>query len=196
MDNLEDFIFYGKIFSKSQLSEIINKASSIKTKRKCDLVGNTFSQKGNRNISYDIDIEPLYHDIMLEKYISNLSEKYVLHFLHSLQKKHYYVDQKITRYDANDRYNWHIDFSIQTNGTRCISTITYLNDDYCGGTTNFFGKEIQPKKGNTLIFPSFWLYPHKGSPVISGTKLIYVCHFWFTPIDINPSKTNPFLSYT
>lgn len=193
MNNLEDFIFYDKIFNESQLSEIINKASLLKTRRQCDLVKN-FSQKGNRSISYDIEIEESYHNIMITKYISSLPEKYRIYFLELLEKK-YFADEKITKYDVNDDYGWHTDFSISYKGCRCISTITYLNENYCGGTTEFFGKRIQPKKGNTLIFPSFWLYPHKGSPVTLGSKLIYVCHFWITPQEINCSKNNSFLSY-
>jgi len=194
MDNLKNFIFYGKIFNKNQLSEIINKAHSLKTKRQCDSKSK-YSQKGNRNVSSDINIGESCHNMMLKKYLLNLPEKYKTYFF-ELLKKQYFVDEKITKYDINDEYDWHTDFLIRQNSCRCISTITYLNDDYCGGDTEFFGKKIKSKKGNTLMFPSFWLYPHKGSPVISGRKLIYVCHFWFTSNDTNSFKINSTLSYT
>jgi hypothetical protein len=57
--------------------------------------------------------------------------------------------------------------------------MTILNDDYEGGETEFgCGITIKPTAGKTLIFPSSWLFPHRGKEVISGTKYIYVNHIW------------------
>lgn len=182
MEKLEDFIFYGKIFTEDEICELLNKTSSVKLKRRTDYEHeqNTINAVGNRSISSEIILEKFNFDIILKKYASNLPKSYQNYFYELLKKK-YYVDEKITKYDLNDSYGWHVDFTIESYGTRCLSTITYLNDDYSGGETEFFNKIIKPKKGNTLIFPSFWLFPHKGSSISSGIKLIYVCHFSFSP---------------
>ena len=50
-----------------------------------------------------------------------------------------------------------------------------------GGSTTFteFGINCQPKKGNMLIFPSFYLFTHKGSAPISNDKYIIVSWLHF-----------------
>ena len=50
----------------------------------------------------------------------------------------------------------------------------YLNDDFEGGTTNFIHNEYKPNPGTTDIIPSNWIFKHKGSEVISGTKYVAV----------------------
>jgi hypothetical protein len=196
MENLEEFIFYGKIFDEKELNLISNKAQSLKLKRRTDSLDkkDIFEQKGNRNISFEVILEEYDYNIILEKYMLNLPQKYQNYFCELLKKK-YYVDEKITKYDLHDSYDWHIDFNIGKKATRCLSAITYLNDDYCGGETEFFNKIIKPKRGNTLIFPSFWLFPHKGSLVTSGIKYIYVCHFSFSPLNVYEYVTDLSIKY-
>ena len=137
-------------------------------------------QKGNRNISFNVNLKNLNYNKIIQKYILNLPDKHKSHFNSLFFNNEYFVDEKITRYDESDAYEWHIDYIVETSGVRCLSTITYLNDNYGGGETQFIGKTIQPKKGSTLIFPSCWIFPHQGNLVTSGSKLIYVCHFWIS----------------
>jgi hypothetical protein len=50
----------------------------------------------------------------------------------------------------------------------------YLNDVEEGGSTEFteFELEIQPKVGSLLIFPPFWMFPHKGNLLKTGKKYL------------------------
>ena len=41
-----------------------------------------------------------------------------------------------------------------------------------GGETVFSDLKIVPKKGNLLVFPPLWMFPHRGNPPISGPKYI------------------------
>jgi len=52
--------------------------------------------------------------------------------------------------------------------------MTYLNDDFVGGTTSFthHNIDVQPITGKTLIWPAEWTHAHKGNIVESGTKYI------------------------
>ena len=53
-----------------------------------------------------------------------------------------------------------------------LSCSLLLNDDYEGGELSFFNKRYKRKgsKGDLVIFPSSFTYPHEVLPVISGTR--------------------------
>ena len=101
-----------------------------------------------------------------------------------LSNNQFYPDEKIARYKVNNDYEWHSDCWAQglipnVNCRRQLTTITYLNDDYVGGETEFEDLIIVPEKGKTLIFPSYWQFIHRGKKVIEGIKYIYINHIWF-----------------
>jgi len=41
-----------------------------------------------------------------------------------------------------------------------------------GGETRFVDVMIKPKKGNLLVFPPLWMFPHAGLIPISSPKYI------------------------
>jgi len=63
--------------------------------------------------------------------------------------------------------------------SRTISCSLNLNDDYTGGEFTFFDDRISYKlgKGDVLMFPSNFMYPHAIKPVLSGTR--YSIITWF-----------------
>ena len=82
---------------------------------------------------------------------------------------------RIKRYnsDSNDRFDMHVDVASTPASTRALSFLYYLNDNFTGGETHFEGwDKIVPKKGTVLVFPPYWMFPHAGLPVITGTKYI------------------------
>ena len=62
---------------------------------------------------------------------------------------------------------------------RAISCSFILNDDFEGGEFAFFNREIKYKlkKGDALMFPSNFMYPHEVMPVTKGTR--YSIITWF-----------------
>jgi predicted 2-oxoglutarate/Fe(II)-dependent dioxygenase YbiX len=62
---------------------------------------------------------------------------------------------------------------------RAVSCSFILNDDFEGGEFAFFNKELKYKleKGNALLFPSNFMYPHEVTPVTKGTRYSIVT--WF-----------------
>ncbi len=77
--------------------------------------------------------------------------------------------------DEGDCFRQHVDVGNLDSSRRFLAFLFYLNDDYEGGETVFRTpdkKVIQPMKGNCLIFPPTWQYPHEGMPVTCGTKYI------------------------
>lgn len=122
-------------------------------------------------------------DILLKKYMQSLPymERKCLEkgFEH---QKGFSIDAKLAKYFPGDYFDWHCDdwvynYNLPT-ARRILTSITYLNDDFVGGETEFSNIIITPKSGKTLIFPSFWAFPHTGREIISGEKLILVMHVW------------------
>jgi predicted 2-oxoglutarate/Fe(II)-dependent dioxygenase YbiX len=62
---------------------------------------------------------------------------------------------------------------------RAVSCSFILNDDFEGGEFAFFNKEFKYKldKGDAIMFPSNFMYPHEVMPVTKGTR--YSIITWF-----------------
>jgi hypothetical protein len=63
--------------------------------------------------------------------------------------------------------------------TRHLVFMTYLNDVYDGGETEFYHQQIKvkPEKGLTLIWPADWTFTHRG--ITSPTEEKYVVTGWY-----------------
>lgn len=62
---------------------------------------------------------------------------------------------------------------------RAVSCSFILNDDFEGGEFAFFNRELKYnlEKGDALLFPSSFMYPHEVMPVTKGTR--YSIITWF-----------------
>ena len=90
-----------------------------------------------------------------------------------LIESHVYPPQ-IQRTEPNEYYHWHHDQS-RNSHWKLFTYIIYLNDveEDSGGTTEFScGKNIQPKAGKIIFFPSTWTYFHRGKTLEKGIKYI------------------------
>ena len=76
----------------------------------------------------------------------------------------------LLRYKTGDYVKKHVDTSSDQHRTLSCSLI--LNDDYEGGEISFFDGEIKPnlKKGDLIIFPSSFTYPHQVLPIKNGIR--------------------------
>jgi hypothetical protein len=64
-------------------------------------------------------------------------------------------------------------------GIPIVSVLGILNDNYEGGEFIMFeDEEIKFKKGDILVFPSIFLYPHKVEPVTKGTRYSFISWVW------------------
>ena len=183
-DTMQRFIYYDYIYTEEEISYLNDICKTTQWTRISDGTLNNpenINPNGNR---YASGVEKyLDPDKLIQEYFNYIPEKTA----DSLQigftiSNGYTPDVKLTKYDAGDDYGWHCDCWIERPGVnwkRQISSITYLNDDYEGGQTEFeCGAIIEPKAGKTLIFPSNWCFSHRGRPVTKGTKYLYVKHIW------------------
>ena len=95
-----------------------------------------------------------------------------------------YTPIRFNRYSPGQTMKLHCDhihdmFDGEKKGIPVLSIIGILNDDYEGGELIMFeDKKIDTKKGDLLIFPSNFLYPHEITPVIKGVRYSYVSWAW------------------
>ena len=134
--------------------------------RKCEVVYLSQDETLEKNLKTRNKI-----DEKLYKIINNLLEKYLKKYdaLGYVQIKED-TGYMLLRYKTGDYVKKHVDTSSDQHRTLSCSLI--LNDDYEGGEITFFDGEIKPnlKKGDLLIFPSSFTYPHQVLPVTSGTR--------------------------
>ena len=81
---------------------------------------------------------------------------------------------RILKYEKGGHYKFHTDHGPTT--PRTLSLIYFVNDDFEGGNLNFklvgSGGEmvIENKPNRLVIWPSNFMYPHRVTPVESGTR--------------------------
>ena len=89
----------------------------------------------------------------------------------------------LLRYQIGHKYNWHADASYRVGDAshdRVISVVTYLNNDFEGGMTEFIDGARKPMTGYSLFFPSNWIFNHHAQPVTSGKKYALVTWYRIT----------------
>jgi len=93
--------------------------------------------------------------------------------LHSLNERLRYY-----RYEVGQRFRLHYDGSFRRNADEesQLTFMVYLNDDFTGGTTDFYYENlslkvsVKPRQGMALVFAHAQL--HEGTPVTSGRKYV------------------------
>jgi hypothetical protein len=91
---------------------------------------------------------------------------------------------KYNRYSNTHGMQLHCDhihslFTGEAKGVPILSILTLINDDFEGGEFLMFDdREIKFKKGDVMVFPSNFLYPHRVSNVTKGTRYTTISWAW------------------
>lgn len=119
------------------------------------------------------ELAGINHELMLQ--FDYVLEEYMADFPHIREVADFSWRQetpKIKRYEKGvGKYGIHVD-TCRSIPTRELVAIAYLNDVDEGGETGFPDDDIkvQPSKGDVLVFPPFWTYPHESHRVLSNDK--------------------------
>lgn len=95
-----------------------------------------------------------------------------------------FSDVRFNRYKKDQIMSLHCDhintlFDGKEKGVPILTALGALNDDYEGGQLQFFQDSfISLKKGDIVVFPSNFLFPHRVLPVTEGIRYSYVCWAW------------------
>lgn len=138
--------------------------------RNCQTIGISFSGiiEKNKELRQKLDQE-------LFGCAANAIKEYKKHFVNcSIEQDSGY---NLLKYEVGNFYTTHTDSFKDM--PRAVSCSFALNDDYEGGEFAFFNREVvyNLKKGDALMFPSNFMYPHEIMPVTSGTRYSIVT--WF-----------------
>lgn len=108
---------------------------------------------------------------------------------------------QILSYAHGDEYKLHSDALPQSANQRTSTFLVYLNDDYVGGETDFPNLDFKFKgsPGDAIWFENADQYGrpmaitnHRGSKVISGTKMIASKWIRARPLDLSGPPGRPF----
>jgi len=95
-----------------------------------------------------------------------------------------YTNIRFNRYKEKTNMKLHCDhihdmFDGERKGIPILSIIGNLNDDYEGGEFVMWeNTEYKLGKGDIMIFPSNFLYPHRVNDVTKGTRYSFVSWVW------------------
>ena len=87
---------------------------------------------------------------------------------------------RIKRYKKNSfyRFDEHIDATNIESCTRYLICLLYLNTN--NGSTVFWGDyKVEPEVGKLVLFPPFWMFPHKGNIPTDEDKYIMMTSLRF-----------------
>lgn len=81
------------------------------------------------------------------------------------------------RYGVNEHFSVHTDHGFSYICT--VSCVSYINDDYEGGELHFPYLDLtwKPEAGDSVFFPSTYIFAHASMPVTSGIKYSAVTMF-------------------
>ena len=189
--NIEHYIFHKEHFLDEEYCKNCIKELDKNTWRKHEWNRYyTDSYSSNQN-EPDIIRSGSFSDEVAEinNFIIDELQKVILEYVQSLKFNWFrgweeYSQLKFMRYYPDQIMKNHCDhihdlFDGQKKGIPILSVVGVLNDDYEGGKLIMFeDKKIDTKKGDLLIFPSNFLYPHEITPVTKGVRYSYISWMW------------------
>lgn len=183
--NLNDYIVVIKNALTDSLCDLILNEFTNSEEWADTVVGTGLVEKNIRNCQTIVTSYPHIIEknkkvrLKIDKYIfasaSKCIQEYNLKFSHcNIQEDSGY---ELLKYPEGCFYVEHTDsFKARP---RAVSCSFILNNDFEGGEFAFFNRELKYKveKGDALMFPSNFMYPHEVMPVTKGTR--YSIITWF-----------------
>jgi len=146
-----------------------------------DFLVDTSTREGSK---YDSTFGNTEFQENLKPFLSNAIEQYskqIEGFTDSVQMCSF---GKINRYRIGQEIEEHRDhihalFDGVLKGVPILSLVGVLNDDFSGGEFIFWDDyKIELNCGDVVMFPSNFMYPHKVTPVLTGTRYSVVSWAW------------------
>ena len=185
--NLSDYVKHYKSFLKNDLcKKTINELnkldnSSWKEHRFYDSAKKKYIKRSeDQELSTLLSKNILTKEILMKE-LWNVIYDYIINlkfnWFNSWQG---YSEIRFNKYTKNKKMAEHCDhlhdlFDGEIKGIPILSVLGILNDNYEGGEFIMFENEkIKLSKGDLLIFPSVFLYPHRVEPVKKGTRYSFI----------------------
>lgn len=184
--NLSDYIkTYNNVFTDVECAVIVNELSQANWESH-----SFYYQDNERRDRVGNDPQNCFdiigsHDLIVEKVWKTLHQ-YILTDLNFPWHSGWsgFSAPKYIKYTTGCEMKEHCDhikpiFDGQRKGIPILTVIVALNDDYEGGELVFLEDEtVSLKKGDVVIFPSNFLFPHKVNVVKKGTRYSIAFFTW------------------
>lgn len=149
----------------------------------------------SESLNYDKELDVSFinkeFSILLMDYIKLSFESYYNIFTEKCKNNGLFVNMitnccspRLNRYNTSTLMSLHFDhihslFDGTQKGVPILSLIGILNDDYKGGELVFFDNyQLDLKKGDIVVFPSCFLFPHQVNEIKEGTRYSFVSWAW------------------
>lgn len=181
---------YDNFLGENLCDETVKQLESFKNKEWYEHVFYNRATKREVKLSGNKELSTMYTDkITTSKEIMDL----YWHALHDYVFKHLafkwfdswesYSFLRFNKYKKNKQMAEHCDhittiFDGTKRGVPILSVLCALNENYSGGELIMLGKKVNFKKGDLLIFPSSFMFPHKVNPVRKGTRYSAISWVW------------------
>jgi len=116
----------------------------------------------------------------LDKALHDYQQKYgTQHEKTGLGFIQHMVNGGFNKYTPGTKMREHYDhihslFDGQRKGVPILSIVGLFNDDYEGGQFLMRGEEVKLTKGDILVFPSNFMYPHQVKDITEGVRFSFV----------------------
>lgn len=140
----------------------------------------------NEVITYEDDLDITYESNDLVTNLEKIFEKCIKHYIDTVPSTKFIMQNttniRFNRYNVGTNMKMHCDhihsiFDGSRKGIPTLSVLALLNDDFEGGNFVMFdNKKVNLSKGDIIIFPSNFMFPHGVTTVTKGTR--YSCVSW------------------
>jgi len=190
--NIEDYIFHIEKFMGSKYCDhsidVLSKGSWIKHEWTSygdlgpfeDLEKEAEMLDWEADCDIDISEEINNVDALIIENLKDALSDYLTSFKYNwFRGWQGYTGIKFNRYFPGQGMKEHWDnihsiFDGEKKGIPILTCIGVLNDDYEGGDLMICQDKIETKKGDLLIFPSSFMYPHEVMPVTEGVRYSWI----------------------
>lgn len=188
--SLKDFIHVEKNFIPENTCDFIIENIEKREWKKhtwYDVTVNTFNSEDTK----ELDVQKCSQDLQnkLTPFLNDLVVLYNQKYSFSSCSRTRYIVNKFSkvrfnRYNPGQMMRQHMDhiqslFDGFEKGIPVLSFIINLNDEYDGGDLYFWNDyKIPLGKGDCVIFPSVFMYPHGVTEVIKGKRYSAVSWAW------------------
>jgi len=180
--NLEDYVLHFKnLIPKNICEDVVKELDSVVWQEHSFYYhkDQEYNKETNKEFLYSTD--PIPSNTQIMNFVWNAIKQYIEYFnfpWHAGWNGH--SNLKFNKYIEGSSMKEHCDhihdlFEGDRRGIPVLSVVGSLNEDYLGGEFIMFeDKEYIIKKGEAIIFPSNFLYPHKVNLITKGNRFTYV----------------------
>ena len=170
---------YDNVISSENCQKVIDiyekNASSIE---KHDTEGYKFNQLNLRSNKELLGLENAFIGSLMPLYKSYFETVGMSRYVNL----NAYEEIRIKKYrkGSDDEFKTHVDVTDASSAVRYAIAIMYLNDN--NGFTEFpdLGIIVKPSPGRVVMFPPFWMFPHRGVTPTDNDKYIMMSCLHYT----------------